>query len=158
MSIIYPFCTKCEGLLIIKFNDNFTLDFYCDKNENHKGEKLYFTTFEKFYLKERIVKCIKCNENLLNKYMYKVEYKKNKEDKKEEKEDKIFCVNCFQEEFENIKANNADLNIQSNKCKLHDSNMNYYCFDCKTNICIYCIKEDEMQLHQYHDIKKKWMI
>jgi len=85
--------------------------------------------------------------------MYKVEYKKNKEDKQEEKEDKVFCVNCFQEEFENIKANNGDLNIQSNKCKVHDSNMNYYCFDCKTNICIYCIKEDEMQLHQYHDIK-----
>ena len=149
MSIIYPFCSKCEGLINIKFNDNLYLDFYCDKNKNHKGEKLYYSTFEKFYLKGKIVKCSKCNENLLNKYIYKVEYKKNKE----EKEDKIFCVNCFQEEFENIKLNNADLNIQSNKCKIHDSNMNYYCLDCKANICIYCIKEDEMQLHQYHDIK-----
>ncbi len=48
MSIVYPFCTKCEGLLNIRFNDNFCLDFYCDKNENHKGEKLFFTTFENF--------------------------------------------------------------------------------------------------------------
>jgi len=156
MSIIYPSCTKCEGLLNIIFNNNLYLDFYCDKNENHKGEKIFFPTFEKYYLKEKKEKnfsCLKCNNNLLNKCMYEVEYKKNKEKKLGEKEEKILCGNCFQEEFENIKMDDAHLNIKSNKCKLHDCNLNHYCIDCKKNICIFCIKEDEMENHKNHNIK-----
>ena len=120
MSIIYPSCTKCEGLLNIVFNNNLYLDFYCDKNENHKGEKIFYPTFEKFYLKEKNVRCSKCNKNLLNKYTYEVEYKKDKEKKIGEKEEKILCVDCFQEEFENFKLGDTHLYIKTNKCKLHD--------------------------------------
>ena len=153
MSIIYPSCPKCEGLINIRFNNNLYLDFYCDKNENHKGEKIFFPTFAKFYLKEKNVRCSKCNNNLFNKYIYEVEYKKNKEKKEGEKEDKIFCINCFQEEFENIKFDDVHLNIKNNKCKLHDYNLNHYCIDCKKNICIFCIKEDEMNVHKNHNIE-----
>jgi len=75
--------SKCEGLINIRFNSNFYIDCYCDKNENHKGEKIFFPTFEKFYLKEKkLVKCSRCNNNLLNKYMCEIEYKKNKKEKK----------------------------------------------------------------------------
>jgi len=150
MSIIYPSCPKCEGLLNIKFNNNLYLDLYCDKNENHKGEKIFFPTFERFYLQEKNIKCSKCNNNLFNEYIYEVEYKKNKEG---EKEEKIFCINCFQEEFENNKFNDAHLNIKSNKCKLLDCNLNHYCIDCKKNICIFCIKEDEIGIHKNHNIE-----
>jgi len=154
MSIIYPSCAKCEGLLNIEFNNNLYLDFYCDKNENHKGEKIFFPTFEKFYLKEKNVLCSKCNINLLNNYMYEVGYKKDKEKKLGEKVEKILCVDCFQEEFENFKLDDVHLNIiKSNKCKLHNYNLNHYCIDCKKNICIFCIKEDEMGKHQNHNIK-----
>ena len=67
--------------------------------------------------------------------MYEVEYNKYK-DKKEEvkeevKEDKIFCVDCIQEKFESTKLDNVDLNFESNKCKLHNYNLNHYCIDCK---------------------------
>ena len=153
MSIIYPLCPKCEGLINIRFNNNLYLDFYCDKNENHKGEKIFFPTFSKFYLKEKKDKCSKCNNNIFNKYIYEVEYKKNKDKKEVNKEGKTFCINCFQEEFENFKFNDAHLNIKSNKCKLHDYNLNHYCIDCKKNICIFCIKEDEMNTHKNHNIE-----
>jgi len=154
MSIVYPSCKKCDGLLNIEFNNNLYLDFYCDKNENHKGEKIFFPTFEKFYLKEKNVLCSKCNNNLLNKYMYEVEYKKDKEKKLGEKEEKILCVDCFQEEFENFKLDDVHLNIiKSNKCKLHDENLNHFCVDCKKNICIFCIKEDEKGNHKNHYIE-----
>ena len=154
MSIIYPSCAKCKGLLNIRFNNNLYLDFYCDQNENHKGEKIFFPTFDNFYLKEKKVdKCSKCNNYLL----YEVEYNKYK-DKKEEvkeevKEDKIFCVDCIQEKFESTKLDNVDLNFESNKCKLHNYNLNHYCIDCKKNICIFCIKEDEMENHKNHNIE-----
>jgi len=149
MSIIYPSCTKCEGMLNIKFNNNLYLDFCCDKNENHKGEQIFFPTFEKFYFKENNVRCSKCNNNLLNRYIFEVDCKNNKE----QKGDKIFCSNCFQEIYENIKMDNFSLNIKSNKCKLHDSSLNHYCIECKKNICIFCIIEDEMGIHKNHNIK-----
>ena len=150
MSIVYPSCSKCKGLLNIRFNNNLYLDFYCDQNENHKGEKIFFPTFENFYLKEKKVdKCSKCNNNLL----YEVEYNKYKEKKEEVKEDKIFCVDCIQEKFENINLDDVDLNFKSNKCKLHNYNLNHYCFDCKKTICIFCIKEDEMGNHKNHNIE-----
>ena len=156
MSIVCPSCTKCDGLLNIVFNNNLYLDFYCDKNENHKGEKIFFPTFEKYYLKdkdENNVRCSKFNNNLLNKSMYEVEYKKNKEKKVGEKEEKILCVNCFKKEIENIKLDDDHLKIKSNKCKLHDYNLNHYCIDCKKNICIFCIKEDEIGNHKNHNIE-----
>ena len=51
----YPFCRVpgCNGVLGIRINDNdFSLDYECDKNENHYGQNIYFKTFERFYLKE----------------------------------------------------------------------------------------------------------
>jgi hypothetical protein len=86
---------------------------------------------------------------LFNKYIFEVEYKNNKEQKR----DKILCSNCFQEIYEDIKVDDFNLNIKSNKCKLHDNNLNHYCIDCKKNICIFCIKEDKMGIHKVHNIR-----
>jgi len=156
MSIFCPSCVKCDGLLNIVLHEDLYLDFYCDKNENHKGEKIYFPTFEKYYLKEKKeknVSCFKCNNSLLNKCRYEVEYKKDKEKKVEEKEEKILCTYCFHKEIENIKLDDEHLNFKSNKCKIHDYSLNHYCIDCKKYICIFCIKEDEMWNHKNHNIK-----
>ena len=59
----YPKCREkgCEGLLEINFNEeNFTINYKCEKNENHKGENIYFDTFEKLFLSKNIYKnCMK---------------------------------------------------------------------------------------------------
>ena len=46
----YPHCNEneCNGLLNIKFNDNFTLDFICDKDSSHKKSNIFFKTFERY--------------------------------------------------------------------------------------------------------------
>ena len=84
----YPCCKvpNCGGILKIKINDNFTIDFKCSKDEEHTGKKIYFKTFERFYLKEnKIKKCNQCNTIL-----------KITNTKYECKEcEKIYCKSCF---------------------------------------------------------------
>ena len=56
----YPQCKEigCNGLLNIKFGDIFSLDYHCEKNKKHFGKKIFFKTFERFYLEEKEVeKC-----------------------------------------------------------------------------------------------------
>ena len=35
----YPYCREkgCDGILKMKFRDDFNIDYECDKNKNHKG-------------------------------------------------------------------------------------------------------------------------
>ena len=145
MSIYYPFCREkdCNGLLKIKFNDDLTLDYECEKNKDHKGKKIYFTTFERFYLKEEVInKCTKCNLYLLNNNIFKC------------KEcNKLFCFSCHLLE-EHIKKNNDKLEIIKGKCSIHDMDLNQYCIECKKNLCIYFIRQDEPKnVHKNHNIK-----
>ena len=46
----YPCCREkgCDGLLRIKLNDNFTLDYECDKNKEHIGQNIFL----------KLLKCI----------------------------------------------------------------------------------------------------
>ena len=67
--LFYPYCkeTNCGGVLEIAINDNFSVDYKCSKNPMHNNENIYFKTFERFYLKEKIIdKCSQTNE-IINK-------------------------------------------------------------------------------------------
>ena len=64
-----PICREygCNGNLIISINEYlFQVNCFCEKNHNHKY-KLYFDTFDKFYLKEKIIKrCSYCFNKIVN--------------------------------------------------------------------------------------------
>ena len=137
----YPCCNRnqCKGLLRIYFNDNFTINFECENNKNHKREKIYFETFEKFFLKEKEFDyCSKCDTNLEcdNKYICK-------------ECNNIYCNSCFIYD-EHIKTNMNNLNIKNNKCTLHQGNLIYYCETCKKYACIDCLKKNTDGIHENH--------
>ena len=136
----YPCCNKCKGVLKIYFNDNFTIDYECENNENHRNENIYFETFERFFLKEKLYDyCNKCNKNLEsdNKYICK-ECKK------------MYCNVCFIYD-EHIKAGINNLNIIKNKCSFHQGDLIYFCKTCKKYFCIKCLKANESGTHENHD-------
>ena len=129
----YPYCKEkgCNGILIIKINNDFSIDYICDKNENHKGKKLYFKTFERFFLKEKLIdKCSTCNIRLENHDLYKCKQC-----------GKIYCSSCFLND-KDIKNNINNLVIKNKKCPSHKIKITHYCIECKNYKCIYCIKDN----------------
>ena len=58
-----PCCPSCGSILKLKFTKgNFTIDYECSKNKNHKGGKIFYEAFDRFYLKQKqLNNCIKCN-------------------------------------------------------------------------------------------------
>ena len=142
--IFYPICKEkgCDGLLKIKINENnFTIDYTCEKNKNHKGNGIYFETFEKFYLKKKSKEiCFKCKLNIENNTIYKC--KKCKE---------IFCIDCFIYD-EHIKKEISNLIISKNKCNLHQRELNSYCTECGKKICVYCLNNEvDDSIHKNHN-------
>ena len=65
-------------------------------------------------------------------------------------EKKNYCNYCFSED-EHIKRDINNLKILSQKCSIHKKALTHYCNDCKTNICISCIKNKE-SIHKHHEI------
>ena len=65
-----PLCSEknCKGNLAINFDfNNFTINYQCGENKAHKGEKVYFQTFDKFFMKKRKIRnCSRCSTNLEN--------------------------------------------------------------------------------------------
>ena len=139
----YPFCrnTGCDGVLKIDINPKeFTLDYECDKNEEHKGQNIYFKTFERFYLKEMNKdKCKRCNCFLENNLKYQCKSCEN-----------YFCSSCFIF-HKHIKQNVNNLLIISTKCQNHNANVVYYCLACKEYLCSYCLKNKNK--HIKHNIE-----
>ena len=141
----YPSCKECNGLLIIKINPlNFSIDYNCESDGifNIHGEKgIFFKTFERFYLKEiEVYKCSKCELNLENSDFCKCQECQS-----------VYCSKCC---FEDIIINNHKKIIyekNENKCIKHNWNYNGYCISCKSNICLYCIKENN--IHLFHSTK-----
>ena len=147
LKFYYPICNQkdCDGLLKIKKFDeyNFSIDYVCEKNKNHKGKGIYFDTFEKFYLKERLfMNCSKCNVNLDNNSIYKCRQCGN-----------IFCLNCYKNDS-HILENNNNLIIYSTQCKIHQKELIKYCTSCGKKICIYCLKNNyNNDFHKNHRIE-----
>ena len=143
----YPYCkeNKCKGVLKIKINNNFSVDYECDQNENHKGNNIFFKTFERFYLKEQSIdECSNssCEHRLDTNNIYKCK-----------KCDNIYCSNCFILD-QHIKKDINNLIMQIQKCPLHNMELTQFCTDCKQYLCIYCIKDnDELISHKEHSIK-----
>ena len=142
----YPYCKidNCKGVLKFKINENFNINYECEKNINHKGENIFFKTFERFYLKKKeIEKCCKCFSNLESDYIYKCKVC-----------DKLYCPCCFTSD-EHLKKKINNLKIYIKKCKIHKVQLTEYCLYCKKNLCKYCLKSDINinNLHKYHEIK-----
>ena len=137
----YPKCkiNNCDGILRFKINNNFTIDYQCDKNQEHKGN---IKTFERFFLKEeKIKKCSKCNTFLENNYKLKCKIC-----------NKIYCCSCFKDD-EHIKVNINDLKINSQKCQTHNIKLFLYCINCKKNLCQSCLNNNSNNPHKKHIIK-----
>ena len=137
----YPSCNTigCNGVLEITFNDNFTINISCEKDENHNKKNIFYETFERFYLKEKKMEnCLKCNKNLDNENIFACKECKNK-----------YCVSCFMNDG-HIKNNINNLNIKNNKCPIHEKELIYYCLNCKKLLCIYCLNQDKYDPHLNH--------
>ena len=125
-----PLCNECKNVLSIKINPlNFSVEYKCTYNNNHKSsDNIYFKTFERFYLDGITFKNTiqSSNEN------------KTQNDK-----------------YPNDNINNGDNSFNfsfiNNKCLTHNFDFNFYCLNCKSNLCLFCIKEDNK--HDSHDIE-----
>ena len=140
--IFLPQCKECEGLLSFTINPlNFTLKAECEFNKKHKYNNIFFKTFERFYLKEEeIFICSKCFMNLDNTEIIKCEICNC-----------IYCCKCYSKDAQ-INGH-KDISYIKNKynCYKHFSNFVGYCFNCKENLCINCIKKDTT--HMDHETK-----
>ena len=137
--IFIPTCQKCSGILNITINPlNFSIEYSCPNNNLHNDKKIYFKTFERFYLKEKELKhCSDCLINLENSEFFECEICK-----------KIFCCRChikdIQENGHKYKVNN----YTNKRCRIHYNDLTEYCFNCNKNICISCSTSDEHTNHK----------
>jgi len=142
-----PICKElgCDGILNIKINEkDFTVDFECHKNKNHNKQKLFFKTFERFYLKEKMfLVCSLCGINLENDIVYNCKTCESK-----------YCSNCFTFDI-HISKSIKNLYQISKRCKKHNRELDSYCIECDKKLCVYCIKNnDEVNTsHKNHTIK-----
>ena len=142
-----PICREkgCDGNVIISIDEiNFLVKYTCEKNKDHGYfEHLFLETFEKLYLKEKIIQtCFKCSNNLEGKNKFKyIEC------------DNYYCATCFLLD-KHIQKDLKNLNVEINKCQKDQSEINYYCLDCHQKICFCCFKKnEENNQHKYHNIK-----
>ena len=141
----YPICREvgCNGILKIFINEvNFTINYECEKNKNHKGKGILFKTFETFYLKEKLnKKCILCALNLENNYIFKCKQCEQN-----------YCSSCFYYD-QHIKKCINNLQINMNKCNIHQREYTKYCIDCGIKICNYCLSNSSQDnIHKSHKI------
>ena len=139
----YPCCqkTKCNGLLNIQFNDNYSLNYECEKNSSHKRNNIYFKNFERFYLKEKKIEiCSKCLLKLDS-----ISYKCNNCEK-------LYCGLCFVKD-EHIQKDINNIKIYSEKCLLDNRDLTHYCSSCSEYYCFYCLNNIETQKYHssFHD-------
>ena len=136
--IFLPKCKECEGFLAFTINPlNFTINAECEINKKHSYKNIFFKTFERFYLKEKEkFICSKCFKNLENTEIIKCEI--------------CNCIYCCQCYISDIQINgHKDITYIKNKnsCNKHFSSFIGYCFNCKENICINCIKKDDAHIN-----------
>ena len=145
-SIYYiPICREdgCNGhLKILIEEENFIVKFICENNGDHKSDKLFFETFDRFYLKDnKIQKCFNCFQIIENKDKYKCNKCK-----------RLYCSSCFLSDM-HIQKNFKNLSIINSKCQEDNNEKNYYCLDCKEKVCLFCIRRNEENSpHKNHNI------
>ena len=135
--IFYPACQKCDSILDIKINpENFTIDFECENDSSHNRSNIFFKTFERFYLKKKeALKCNKCSSSGNDAYFHCDDCKL------------LYCKKCLSEDIKINDHTNFE-QFDENKCPIHKINFIEYCFDCRKNLCIYCIKIEKHENHQ----------
>ena len=139
-----PVCNidDCNGILKLDFDlNNFTVNYKCEKNEEHIGENISIENFKKSNIKkERINKCSQCSLNLENEWEYKCNTC-----------DKLYCPMCLFDD-EHIKFNSNLISKKFNKCQLHNYTKNNYCINCCEYICDLCKKNETCKDHDVKNI------
>ena len=145
--IFYPYCKECNSLLYFEIEPlNFSINYICSKNKDHYKKKVYFKTFERFYLKKQnLIKCSKCYINLENSDYYNCEECAN-----------FYCSKCMIEDIQINRHKSISNKKYSNRCLIHQNDFTKYCVDCKKNLCIFCIRNDEF--HKNHKIIRLYEI
>ena len=139
LKFYYPSCkeNECNGILKININEeNFGVNYKCEKNEKHQGKNIYYKVFERFYLNEKedkIYKCSQCFSTISTIKIYKCKKCKN-----------IYCDKCLSLDTHILKGNinfiiierknKNNINKNCSKCKRNIC----YCFNCNEYTCIYC--------------------
>ena len=142
-----PLCrvTGCDGYLYYKYKNNFFIDCHCVKNKNHKFENLYYETFEKYYLRGRLIqKCSNCSQSLENNDKYRCN-----------ECDKLYCSSCFLSDL-HIQKDWKKLEIITNKCPKHKNDLTLYCLECEKKVCPFCLKkfnDENKNPHKNHNIQ-----
>jgi len=138
-----PICLeyKCNGLLDIKIDENeFLISAVCRKNPDHKYHKLYFKTFENYFLKKICLKqCNRCQKILENDDVYKCPQC-----------NVIYCVSCYIYD-EHFKEKNNNFEIITKNCQIHNKKLDY-CFDCLEKICENCMDNKKDNFHKRHRV------
>ena len=128
----------------MKINNDFSIDYRCDKTKKHQSKRAFFKSFERFYLKEKkIKKCSKYHCDLENdKYKYKCSKCKG-----------IYCGYCYKFD-EHIKNNINNLLNTKNRCLIHKKDLVKYCLNCQKNLCVFCTKDNiHTNRNDHHNIK-----
>ena len=121
----------CGGYILIRiYEENYSINCFCLKNEKHNSYNIFFETFEKFYLKEKIIqKCSNCYNSLENKDIYKcLEC------------DKLYCSSCFLLDL-HLSKDWKNINIITNKCPLDKNEQTFFCKNCQQKVCPFCLKK-----------------
>ena len=116
---------------LLEFLDIAALETHLDQ-KSHKGNNIFFETFERFYLKEKEIEvCSKCGTILDNASFKYINY------------DELFCINCIKN-LRYIKQDFSNIAENSEKCSMHNnSELTYYCLDCKIKFCFFCFINGE---------------
>ena len=129
--IFNPYCKECDSLLYFEIEPlNFSINYLCTKNEEHYKNKIYFKTFERFYLKEKeLIKCCKCHINLENSDYYKCEECAN-----------FYCSECMISDIQINGHKSISNKKYSNSCLIHQSDFTKYCVNCKKTYVFFVLE------------------
>ena len=138
----YPCCpiSNCNGVLWLKYiNEDFSIDYECEKNKDHKGYNIFFETFNRFYLKQKeLNNCTKCNSEDVA-----IKCKTC---------DKYYCTSCSK--YDKHIKQEKDIHflniVNENECPLHEETNDFYCIDCNIYLCEQCSEDGK---HKGHKIK-----
>ena len=151
--IFYPTCyyKNCKGVLEFNIDPyNFSIDCKCQNDQNHNRSCIYFKTFEKYFLeKDENFICSKCGNMDNNQIFECLDCKNLCEDSK-------YCTYCLVKDI----TKNGHKNFQAfneYKCKIHNLDFSDYCEDCKKNVCIKCIEENDHLKHSTYNYMKKML-